>query len=224
MYDKYNWDQSILLESQNAIITAVVTTGTYSAGFLPLNGTLTAAGVYSNNIGNFLTIISAADESSNVFTIEGTDQAGRTWITSVAGVNAGTVTVQIPFVRINVDGISMLNNSSGSISIGISTQNATVWIPLDRRRQYFAIGMDVFLSASASLNYTVEYTKQPINGTNPPNRIFPDRTLVAQTTSATTTESWPWTAVRLRFNSWVSGDAVFEVQQVDDMHAGHKQN
>lgn len=223
MYDKNNWNQSILLESQAHDDQAIVNTNHYYAGFLPLNGTLTSGGNYTNNIANFITIISSADETSNIFTVTGKDAAGRTWTISTPGANAGTITIEIPFQTINAENITMLNDSTGTISLGISVQNATVWIPLDHRRQFFSVGMDVWLSLGAALTYTVEYTKQSVRGPTSPTRIFADNTLNAQTTSGTTTESWPWTAVRLRFPTWTSGNAVFEMQQADDMHASHKQ-
>lgn len=222
MYDKVNWDQSILLESQTADPDGLVTASAYTAGELPLNGALTSGGNYANNIGNFITITSTADETTNVFTIIGKDQAGRVWTVTTAGANNGTVTLDVPFTRIDEGNITMANNASGNVSVGISAQNATVWVPLDKRRQYFAIGMDVFVSAGATLNYTVEYTKQPVSGGSPPTRIFPDNNLASETASGTTTESWPWTAVRVRFNSWTSGNVIFELQQADDMHSSLK--
>jgi hypothetical protein len=219
-YDKQNWDQSILLESQAADPDGISLASTYSAGELPLNGALTSGGSYTNNIGNFITIVCGGDETANIFTITGKDQAGRTWIVNSPGANAGTVTIDVPFVTIS--SIVMEDNAAGNVSIGISAQNATVWIPIDKRRQYLMLGMDVYVSSGATLNYTVEYTRQSVRGDLPPTRIFADANLAAETASGYTSQLEPWTAVRLRFNSWTTGNAVFETQQADDMHSSYK--
>lgn len=177
---------------------------------LLLNGPL-ASGDFTLATPGFITITSAANELLNTFTISGIDQASRPYTISVAGGNADTVTIPVPFYSIKQGSLTMANEASGNISVGISSQTSTVWIPLDKNRTQFADMAVVSLTNMANLNYSVDYTNDNVlNGTVPSN-IWEDTVLINQTASNQNQVVGPANFCRLRLNSWTSGSATFQV-------------
>lgn len=214
MYNSQSWDQIISLKSQSPDTDALVSAGTYGAGALPLDGVLASGGNYTAAIPSFLTITCADDESANSFSFHGLDASGNiNYQFTVAGVDTGTVLVEVPFYQLLSGSIIMAEDATGNVSIGVSSQTATNWIPMDVNRTNFNVGISVFVEAGATLTYTIEYTDQTILLGVPPTLITEDLTLVDQTASGTTPEPISTSYVRMRYSAWTDGSATLTVKQ-----------
>lgn len=205
-------------------------TGTANTALL-LNGTYMSGDFYNANP-VFLIITSAANESTNSVTLTATDSSGRAYTSTVTLANAGVVVVQIPARMIRQGDIILANDAAGNISVGVSGSSgplgqpvtATPWCPIDTKRSVDADGLFVFLSSGATLNYTVQYTNDPIQGaakgfSTPPSRFVNDTTLVNQTATNSTGLNNPGVACRLLLNSFTSGNALFQFMQQGDFTA-----
>lgn len=212
--DAYN--QTILVSLRNADNDALVTDDTYEAGSLPLNGPLCTAGNYFNYNPQFLVITSDDDESGNVFSFTGKDAAGLTYNYSVNGPNTTTLTIPIPYEIILSGGITISENTTGNIKIGVVAQTATPWIPLDLIKSMNSVGITVGVSSGATLNYSIQATNDIINQGTIAQYIYNDETLSSETASgstAYTSSTGLVRYVRLIINSWTSGTALLEVVQ-----------
>ena len=106
-----------------------------SATTLTLGGTLTSGGSYTSgdNIGQLVTILSAADDSGITFTIVGTDAVGDAQTEVVTGADTGTATSSGYFNT--VASITTSGASAGNVSAGVTgTGTGTVFAGRTRIR------------------------------------------------------------------------------------------
>ena len=105
------------------------------AAALTINGTLTSGGSYTSgdNIGQLITILSAADDSGITFTIVGTDAVGDAQTEVVTGADASTATSSGYFNT--VASITTSGASAGNVSAGVTgTGTGTVFAGRTRIR------------------------------------------------------------------------------------------
>ena len=100
----------------NGLSTAATISG---ASALTLNGALIADSVYTTgaNIGQIITILSAADDTAVTFTMVGTDANGDALTEVVTGVNAATASSTGYFNT--VDSITTSGSTTGNVSAGV---------------------------------------------------------------------------------------------------------
>ena len=89
------------------------------ASALTLNGTLIADSKYTTgtNIGQIITILSAADDTTVTFTTVGTDAAGDAQTEVITGVNADTASSTSYFQT--VTSITTSGSTTGNVSAGV---------------------------------------------------------------------------------------------------------
>jgi hypothetical protein len=218
MYSKTQLDQSIKITLNAADPDGLVTADTYPAGNIALDGALTSNGRYANTTPQFLLITAVADESGNTFTFTGKDLSGLTYTYSVLGPNATTLVIPVPFSSIESNGISISDDASGDISIGITTQTATPWCQIDCWRDFFAPGLGAYVETSSTLNYTIQYTFQNAKS-ELPTRIYNDPNVASETTTQSTAIPQAYKFARLIINSYTNGAVWFEIAQPGAMHS-----
>jgi hypothetical protein len=100
----------------NGLSTAATISG---ASALTLNGALIADSVYTTgaNIGQIITILSAADDTGVTFTTVGTDANGDALTEVITGVNAATASSTGYFNT--VDSITTSGSTTGNVSAGV---------------------------------------------------------------------------------------------------------
>ena len=100
----------------NGLSTAATISG---ASALTLNGALIADSKYTtgDNIGQIITILSAADDTTVTFTMVGTDANGDALTEVVTGVNAATASSTGYFNT--VDSITTSGSTTGNVSAGV---------------------------------------------------------------------------------------------------------
>ena len=100
----------------NGLSTAATISG---AAALTLNGALIADSKYTtgDNIGQIITILSAADDTAVTFTMVGTDANGDALTEVVTGVNAATASSTGYFNT--VDSITTSGSTTGNVSAGV---------------------------------------------------------------------------------------------------------
>lgn len=217
MYIKENWNQEILVELQAANDDGLLTEATYDAGVLTLDGAQTVSGRYSSNIApQFLVITAAGNESGNTFTFVGRDLSGRTYTYEVAGPNATTLIIPVAFSDIAADGISISEDTSGTIKIGTVAQTATPWCEIDIQRLTNDGGITV--GVEGVLNYSIQWTNDNAK-LEVPTTIINDTTLSNQTATGATPIWGRIRFARLIVNSWTSGTVKFQLVQAGGAHA-----
>lgn len=213
------------LSAGSLVIGQAVSTGVGNYSSLtvnvPLNITASSyASATSINIASpaFLTITAAGNESANTFTIIGIDVNGNPVISTILGPTAaGTVIVQVAYKSIL--SIQMQNAAAGLVEIGVAAQTYTQWVPIDKNSNQFEVGVGVYLSAGATLNYTVQFAYlYPAQGIQ---LVQDDTVLANETTSGTTLVPAPFDAVRLLINSYTDGEAIFMVRPTGLSSAGY---
>lgn len=102
------------------------------------------------------------------------------------------------------------------IRVTVSSQAASVPIPLDVYQGPFNVGIGVAVSAGASLTYSVQHTFDDVNaeGFDPSTAVwYTNSGLGARTTTLDGNYAFPVTAVRLNVTTYASGNATMTVVQ-----------
>jgi hypothetical protein len=94
------------------------------AGNLTIGGALASGGACTFNSGRIVTLLSAADDSGDTFTITGTDVNGDAQTELVTGANAGTATGTKYFLTVTQIAIS--GASTGNVSAGVNASAGDV--------------------------------------------------------------------------------------------------
>ena len=101
-----------------------------------------------------LTIVSAADESDNVFYIRGTGPKGQVQEEAVAGVDTGTAQSVLSWATIT-EVIPQIAGS-GNVSLGIATEVPTPWYPLDYPGKEFVVSLKATVVGTLATGYRFE--------------------------------------------------------------------
>lgn len=203
--------QSITLSAAvgNAVCASQTPAG---AGLLTINGANASGGVYTAPTNpRYLSITTAANESTKTFTITGTDRNGNPLAYSTAGASSATTTVY-PVSFQTITSVAVSAATTGAITVGFAAQGSTGWIPLDRHSSP-VIGIGIELSTSANLTFTMQstYDDVQVNGFQEWDAYPIASAVVTGTASAAHTITHVARAIRFVVNPWTAGTATFTV-------------
>jgi hypothetical protein len=203
--------QSITLSAAvgNAVCASQTPAG---AGLLTINGANATGGVYTAPTNpRYLSITTAANESTKTFTITGTDRNGNSLVYATVGAASATTTVY-PVSFQTITSVAVSAATAGAITVGFAAQGATGWIPLDRHSSP-TIGIGVKLSTSANLTFTMQSTYDDVQASGFQEwDAYPIASaVVTGTASAAHTITHVARAIRFVVNPWVGGTATFTV-------------
>lgn len=99
-----------------------------------------------------ITIVSAADESDNLFHIVGTGPKGGQIRETIAGVNAGTAESRYSYASIT--SVTPKIAGSGNVSLGIATLVPTPWHPVDPRSGEYTV--NVLVTGTLVTGYNIQ--------------------------------------------------------------------
>jgi len=147
-----------------------------------------------------LLITAAGDESSNTFTVVGTNSAGFAVSEVITGPNASTTQSNIDFKTVST--ITALATTAGTLSVGTNGVGSTLWNIMNYHVTPVNMEVACVLQTGAA-TYSVQYTYDDPNnlpsGVNFP-QPFNHPTLVTQTTSLDGSINDPVVGVRLLVN------------------------
>ena len=150
-----------------------------------------------------LLITATGNESSNTFTIVGTNQAGFPITESILGPNSSTVQTNLDFLTVTK--ITASANTAGTTSVGTDSTGSSLWniMNWDVTPTDISVGC-IVTSVSTAVNYTVEYTYDDPN--NLPSGVyyptpFALASLASQTGNVDSYLVNPVTGIRLTVNS-----------------------
>jgi hypothetical protein len=174
---------------------------TVGAADLTLDGVLVSGGVATLDYARRLAIASSGNDSTNDFTVTGTDADGRALVEVVTGPN--TTTVETVGYFKTVTSVAIDGATVGNITVGTTDELASQTIPIDYASSVAAaIGVDV----TGTIDYTVQQTIEPIQGAAfkpQQDAAWHDITaLAAKTADLIATAAIGATAIRLVVNSY----------------------
>lgn len=149
-----------------ASANAIALSQTPTAGALTLNGALATNGVAKTDMPRRVLITTTANESSNTFTITGTNWSGNPISETIIGPNAGTAQSVLDYATITR--ITISGNASGALTVGTSGVASSAWIVLDR---YASPETAVQAIVTGTANYTIQCTLDEATQNNPPSAI-----------------------------------------------------
>lgn len=145
------------------------------------------------------------------FTIVGRDRAGRVISETIAGPNNNTVTTTKVFAL--VVSVTPASAVGTNVQVGWVAGGLSQWIPMDRWRNPFNVGLGCVISGSPT--FTVEHTFDDVfvedfnEGTA---KVFPHETIEDETGNVDGNYAFAVSAIRLRISAG-SGSVVFNVLQ-----------
>lgn len=182
------------------------TTG--GAADLLINGAFAVAGVATLDQQRKVGLESTANLSAVTFTVYGTDQSGRIISEALAGPNNNTVSTILDFLT--VTRISVSAAVGTNVEVGTTGVGASVPIPMNLGQTPF--NATITVDVTGTIDYTVQYTNDPVFDGVGPFLWFNHVDLVGDTTDAVGTIISPITALRILTNSG-DGTAVMRVSQ-----------
>lgn len=189
-----------------SVATGIATAQAGTAGTkLTLNGALVTGGVATLDSGGAarrVIITPAANETSNSFTIVGTDRYGRAQTEVLAGVNNPTVAQSVKDF-LTVTSITPTSNTAGNISSGTNGVGSSAPMIADWIANPNGVGCATLVTGT--VNYTIQEARDDLAPAwdltvNNPN-WFADPTFSAQSTSIYGTLAGPFTMARILINS-----------------------
>lgn len=169
---------------------------------MTLSGSLVTAGVATMDQARRVIVTPAANESSNFFTIVGTDRYGRPQTEVVAGV-ANPAVAQSTKDFLTVTSITPTSNGAGNASAGTNTVASSAPMIADWSPNGNLIGCSTLVTGT--VNYTIQEARDDFSPAwdltvNSPN-WFSDPTFNAATANATGNLPGPFTMIRILINS-----------------------
>lgn len=169
------------------------------AGNLTLNGALVAGGRVSLTQQQFIGVSSTGNLSGVNFTITGYDLNGAAISETIAGPNNNTVTTSNAFAIIT--GVAVNGAVGTNVTVGTTGSGASKPVPIDTWQN--PVNVTLKLSASGTVDGTVQYTNDDIFNLNPVDIEWTSDTDLTNVTTGyeTATIVSPITAVRILTNS-----------------------
>lgn len=189
-----------------AVATGISTSASGTAGTsLLINGSLATGGVATLDSGGAarrVIITSAGNDSTNSFTITGTDRYGRPQSEVLAGANTPTV-VQSVKDYLTVTKIVPTNNTAAAVTAGtngVGSSGAYIvdWVPNGNLIQ---AAISLVGTGNATIQEAVDDNAPAWDENANPFTWFNDATLASISTNTMHTLAGPFTAVRLLINS-----------------------
>jgi len=179
-----------------------------AAGDLTLNGALVAGGVALLTSQRKVAAHSTGNIATVIFTVYGTDDAGRSITDTITGVNNSTVSTTLDFKTVTRVAASAAVGTN--VEVGTTDVGASMPIPLDIYISPFnvSIGCDV----TGTIDFTVQYTFDAILTSVGPFTWFSLSNLTNATADSVDTFISPVTAARILTNSGTGSVTVTFVQ------------
>ena len=186
------------------------------AGNLTLAGALASGGVATLDVPRKVSVYSAGNISTVVFTITGTNRYGQTISDTVTGVNNSTVLTDLDFATVTQVAADAAVGTNVEVGSGDSASSA--WIPVSSYGTGVKCGLFVRLSSGASLTYNIEHTEENPFEIRKGNiaedaSVFTHDTMSSETTSQDGNYAFPPFATRITVTGYTSGSAKFTVIQ-----------
>ena len=180
--------------------------------------TLVGGGTVVLDVPRHIVITSDADDSGTTFTVEGFSRGGRSMRRSVAGPNAGAVTIEDNWR--DITSVKVDQNTVGNVKVGTTNTFDGPWIKLDPKETEFNVTMAGEPSAGASLTWGVEMTiaselDQTLGGIEARDDLilFDHGTLSGETTKQDGAQTAVVSAVRVAITGYSSGTLAFALLQ-----------
>lgn len=168
-----------------------------------LNGSLVSGGVATLDTPRRILFTNAGNESSNAFTITGTNASGMYQIEVLAGTIAGSFYNNLDFST--VSSIVLKNAASGAITVGTNGVASSPWVRTD---EFANTQTGIQATVTGTVNYTIQSTyNDPNSPTNPiaPYAVTwvntPDTNAVNATTSIQSYYAYTPTWIKVTLNS-----------------------
>lgn len=189
-----------------AVATGIATSQSGTAGTaLTLNGSLVSGGVATLDSGGAarrVIVTSAGNDSTNTFTIVGTDRYGRPQTEALAGV-ANPAVAQSQKDFLTATSITPTNNTASTVTAGTNTVGSSTPMVVDAWVNPALYGCGTVVVGT--VNYTIEKSFDDLapaydfTVNNP--TWYPESSFTAQTTSVSGTITGPVNYIRLTINS-----------------------
>lgn len=200
--------KSITYQLSAAAATGISTSASVNAGVSSvLNGSLVTAGVATldthPNTARRVIVTPAADESTNTFTITGTDRYGRPQVEALKGVANPTV-AQSSKDFLTVTKVVPTNNTAGAITVGTSSVGSSDAYIADWIANPNVIGAALVIGAG-TVNATIQESYDDLapawDQANNTVTWFNDANLASKAANSNGTLAGPFTMIRLLINS-----------------------
>jgi len=169
-----------------AVANNIALSQTPVAGSLTLNGALVVSGIAVMDTPRRVLVTTTGNESSNTFTIYGTNWSGNAISETFLGPNAGTAYSVLDYATVTK--ITVSANAANALTVGTNGVASSPWVRLDEwALAQVAIQCDV----TGTVNYTVQQTlDDPNSPTNPvaPASMIWVNSADANVVNATTTQ------------------------------------
>jgi hypothetical protein len=176
---------------------------TPAAGAVTLNGSLASGGIVTMDTPRRVLITTTGNESTNTFTITGTNWSGNPISESLLGANIGTSQSVLDYAT--VASIKIANNAAAAFTIGTNGVASSPWIRLD---EWALPQTSLQFDVTGTVSYTVQQTlDDPNSPTNPVASALvnwvnsSDASVVNATTTAQSNYAYSPTYVRILLNS-----------------------
>lgn len=138
---------------------------------LTLDGVLVVAGVAQLGSQRRVLITSSGNDSSNTFTVTGTNWAGNVISETITGPNATTTYSVLDYLT--VTSVTISGNAVGNITVGTNGVGGSPWMRFD---DWAPSNISIQCNVSGTVNYTVQSTlddpNDPINPVTPANMVW----------------------------------------------------
>lgn len=138
---------------------------------LTLNGSLVVSGVAQLGSQRRVLITSSGNDSTNTFTITGTNWAGNSISETLTGPNTTTTYSVLDYYT--VTSITISGNAVGNITVGTNGIGGSPWMRFD---DWAPSNISIQCNVSGTVNYTVQSTlddpNDPINPVTPANMTW----------------------------------------------------
>lgn len=131
-----------------------------------LNGALVSGGIAVLDTARRVLFTTSANESSNTFTIVGTNASGMPQTEVLTGPNAQAAYTNLDFKT--VTSITLSTAASGGITVGTNTIASSAWVRFD---EWALSQASIQCTVSGNVSYTIQQTLQDPN--SPTNPVLP---------------------------------------------------
>lgn len=192
-----------------ASATNIAASQSPGAGVITLNGSAVTAGVATLDAARRVAVTSGGNDSAITFTVVGTNRGGNPQSETITGGNVAAASTTQDFKT--VTSVTHTGLIAGTVTVGTSGIGSTQWFAVNYHTTPVNLGISVVVTGT--INFTVEYTYDNLNGTTPP-AIWSLSALASKTAATDSNILFPVTGVRLTQNSFTNpGTATISIVQ-----------
>lgn len=167
---------------------------------LTINGSLATSSVATFDTARRVGITSAGNDTTNTFTIVGTDYYGRPQTEVLAGASGGTAQTLRDFLT--VSSVTPTNNTAANVTVGTTTVGSTPPVVLDCLANPFLVSVANIITGT--VNYNIEETFDdfsPAWNVNIATPTWFQTGMIDEIANSTGSLNAPATMIRLTINS-----------------------